>query len=263
MLADDLKRRVDNAIPHDTRKRFCVIACHVLWRELCHFAAQSPHVFDFHFLEQGLHNTPERLREELQRAVDARDGHYDALLIGYGLCSNGLQGLQARHTPIVCVRAHDCITFLLGSKERYREYFDTHPGTYWYSPGWIEDSAMPGKDRYDAALKTYIEEYGEESARYLMEATETWISNYNNAAYVDLGIGGSDGYRDYTRACAAWLGWQCDALEGDTRLLRDFLNGVWDDEAFLVVPPGYMVAPSFDERILEARPIPEAPAAED
>ncbi|MGH7145101.1 MAG: hypothetical protein ACREJ2_13390, partial [Planctomycetota bacterium] len=51
-----------------------IISCHVLWRELCQLAAQSSHVFDFQFLEQGLHDTPDQLRAQLQAAIDATDG---------------------------------------------------------------------------------------------------------------------------------------------------------------------------------------------
>ncbi len=255
MLAEDLRKSVTGKMDPPRSKRYCVIACHVLWREICHFAAQSEHVFFFRFLKQGLHDTPELLRTELQRVIDEEDGKHDALLIGYGLCSNGIQGIVARTTPLVCVRAHDCITFLLGSKERYRAYFDSHPGTYWYSPGWIEDCPMPGQERYEAALKTYTELYGEDSAKYLMEATETWIKNYGQACYVDLGIGGSEFHREYTRRCAAWLGWGCDEQQGDPGLTRRWLNGEWDDAAFLLVQPGETIAPSFDERVIEARPV--------
>jgi hypothetical protein len=262
MLADELKKEVYKRDPSEKAKRYCVIACHVLWRELCFYAVQLPHIYDFHFLEQGLHNTPEKLKVALQAAVDERDGEYDALLIGYGLCSSGIEGLKARTTPLVCVRAHDCITFLLGSKERYREYFDTHPGTYWYSPGWIEDSTMPGKRRWDATLATYIAMYGEESAKYLMEVTEAWIQNYGNAAYVDLEVGRLGHYREYTKACADWLDWNCDIIEGDPSLVRRFLGGEWNAEDFVVVAPGQEVIPSWNADIITVRSIESPEKAE-
>ena len=250
MRARELKEKVEHAMPTREAKRFCLIACHVLWRELCHYAALSRHTFDFRYLEQGLHNTPDELRRQLQQTVDAEDGKHDALLLGYGLCSNGLVGITARTTPLVCVRAHDCITLLLGAKERYREYFDGHPGTYWYSPGWIEDSPMPGPERYEASLKAYTEQYGEDNARYLMESMETWMSNYTNAAYVDLGVGDVMQGREYTRRCAEWLDWNCEVLEGDPRLVRTFLDGEWNEEDFLVVQPGETIAASFDDGVI-------------
>ena len=231
-----------------------VIACHVLWRELCYFASLSPHTHQFTFLKQGLHNTPDLLRQELQGAIDRADGRAEAILIGYGLCSNGLVGIRARTKKLVAMRGHDCITFLLGSKERYREYFDTHPGTYWYSPGWIDTSTQPGKERYERVLKHYVETYGEENAKYLMDASENWMQNYNNAAYVDLGFGDSERYKAFTRECAEWLGWKCDFLEGDGRLVRDFLAGNWNERDYLVVEPGQVIVASHDENIIESAP---------
>lgn len=257
MLAKELIQRVQKAMPAGEPKRYAIIACHVLWRELCFYAAQSAHIFDFHFLEQGLHNTPELLRQELQKKIDALDGQYDGLLLGYGLCSNGIQGIVARQTPLIIMRAHDCITFFLGSKERYREYFDHHPGTYWYTPGWIDDNAMPCEERYKATLQTYIETYGEESAQYLMEASENWMTAYNNAAYVDLGIGADGPYRAFTQRAADWLGWKCEYLAGDARLVQAFVAGEWNAEEFLVVHPGEEVIPSYDEQVIAARPVPE------
>jgi len=234
--------------------KYHLISCHVLWRELCHFASVSSNVFTMEFLEQGLHNTPDLLRVRLQDAVDRANPEAEAILLGYGLCSNGVMGVVARDKPLVVVRAHDCVTFLLGSKERYREYFDSHPGTYWYSPGWIETSTMPGAERYDAALKQYIEIYGQENAEYLMQMEQGWLHHYSNAAYVDLGFGETEGYKTYTREAAEWLHWQCEFLEGDPRLVRNLLEGHWDSADFLVVQPGYQIVPSHDELVITAVP---------
>lgn len=234
-------------------RKYKIIACHVLWRELSYYAALSRNVFHFHFLQQGLHNTPDILRKELQTAIDAAAEGYDALLIGYGLCSNGIVGIAARGTPLVIMRGHDCITFLLGSRQRYREYFDAHPGTYWYSPGWIDTNSQPGRERYEQTRRAYGAQYGADNAEYLMATEQGWFKNYSNAAYVDLGFGDNQDYRQYTRECARWLGWHYDELRGDARLLRAFLEGQWNSEAFLIVQPGQRVIATHDEAIIRAQ----------
>lgn len=235
--------------------RYSVISCHVLWRELCYYASISKNVFDFNYLRQGLHNTPDLLRSELQAAIDKVSPKRDAILIGYGLCSRGIEDIVARGVPLVVMRGHDCITFLLGSKERYREYFDEHPGTYWYSPGWIDTGSQPGKERYASMRKHYIDTYGEENAEYLMNATETWMTNYTNAAYVDLGFYETEEYKAFTRKCAKWLDWNCDIIEGYPKLVVDFLEGNWDEERFLVVQPGERIIATHDDRIIGAEPV--------
>lgn len=235
--------------------RYHLIACQVLWRELCYHSSLASNFYTFDFLEQGLHNTPELLRERLQKAVDEWNGQAcDAVLLGYGLCSNGLAGIRAGKHRLVVPRAHDCITFFLGSKERYREYFDSHPGTYWYTPGWIECSVQPGKERYDLLMRQYLEKYGEDNAQYLMEMEQGWLREYNNAAYVDLGFGDNARHKEYTRECATWLGWKSDELSGDARLVVDFLAGHWDSERFLVVEPGQEIAASHDAGVIKAVP---------
>ncbi len=237
-------------------KKYCIIGCHVLWREFCHFASLSENVFNFKFLKQGLHSTPDLLRKELQGAIDSVDEEgYDAILIGYGLCSNGVVGITARKTKLVVMKGHDCITFLLGSKETYRNYFDSHPGTYWYSPGWIDTGTQPSKERYDSSYNEYLERYGEDNAQYLMEMDQGWFREYSIAAYVDLGFSDAARYKEYTKECAQWLQWNYDELEGDNTLMTNFLSGNWNNEAYLVVEPGQRIIASNDDRIMDVETV--------
>lgn len=233
-------------------EKYCVIACQVIWREICYYASKSKNSFNFEFIKQGLHNTPDKLRKELQESINKVDGQYPVILIGYGLCSNGIRGITAQKSKLVIMRGHDCITFFLGSKERYKKYFDENPGTYWYTPGWIETNTQPGKDRYEILLAEYTEKYGEENAEYLMEMEQGWFKEYKNAAYVDLGFCDNEEYKAYTKECASWLLWNYDELVGDGSLIFDFINGNWDCSRFLVVEPGQVVEPSNDQDIIKA-----------
>jgi len=229
----------------DNVKRLQLIVCQVLQREAYFCAARSPNVVDIVLMEQGLHDEPDRLRETVQRALarthDIQGRPYDASLVGYGLCSNGTAGLKAE-IPIVIPRGHDCITLLLGSKERYREYFDSHRGIYWYSPGWIEAGKQPSQERYERLLAAYTEKYGQDNAAYLLEVEQTWMKEYDWATYVDWGLVESDRYKAYTKRCAEFLGWNYDELRGDPGLMQRFVDGCWDAGEFLRVEPGRRIA---------------------
>jgi len=224
-----------------------------MWREICHFASTSCNVHNIKFLKRGLHSTPDLLRKELQEAIDEVDGQYNYILVGYGLCSNGVVGIRAQKSTLVFMRGHDCITFFLGSKEKYKEYFSKHPGTYWYTPGWIETSLQPGKERYEKTYQEYVDKYGEDNAQYLMEMEQGWFKEYNNAAYIDQCFMECSKYKEYTKECADWLGWNYDEITGSTQLIRDFLDGNWDEDRFLVVKPGEVVNASNDDKILSTK----------
>lgn len=257
--------------------RIKALACEVLARQTYLAAAQSPHAVDVDLVEKGLHDTAARLREELQRRIDAAAGRYDAVVLVYGLCNRATEGLAARDAPLVLARAHDCITLYLGSRERYAAEFDAHPGTYWYSAEWLERAA-PGSTAaagapdgpnggegmaYGSRLPSKFEElarqYGEDNARYLLEVMGSWRQHYTRSAYVGLpcvrcsesACGHDERYRGRARAVAAQHGWQFVELEGDPGLVRRLLNGAWaDGDDILVVPPGATIAATFDERVV-------------
>ncbi len=232
--------------------KLLLIACRVLWRELSYFSALSPHEIEYAFLPQGLHITPEQLREEVQAAIDAAEGKgFDAIIFGYGICSNGLEGLVAREAKLVIPRAHDCITLLLGSKERHEKYTANHPGIYWYSPGWNETDTQPSKKRLEWTRAFYKKQYGDDNAEYLMETLETWTVNYHTAAYVDLGVGDRESCLAYTHRCAEEMGWKVEEIKGLPGLVRDLVDGNWDDERYLVVPAGAKVAACYEGGIVK------------
>ncbi len=233
-------------------KKYKIVSCNVFWRELCYFAAISKNEFEFEFLPWGLHCEPDQLHENVQQAIDNTASGFDAILLGYGLCSKGLENISAKNTKLVITRGHDCITHFLGSKQKYRKYFDSNPGTYWYTPGWIENHLPPGKDRYDANYNEYLEKYGEDNAQYLMDMEQNWFNEYSTAAYVDLGVGDSGGYEKYTRDCATYLKWNYDRLDGDSTLIENFVAGNWDEETFLIVEPGHMIEATNDENIMRS-----------
>ena len=127
--------------------RLTLISCEIFHREMCAAVACSTNQVDIEFLVKGLHDIEtEGMRQRLQAAIDRVDAsQYDAVLLGYGLCNNGICGLTAPTIPLVVPRAHDCLTLFFGSKARYTEYFTNHPGVYFTTTGWIERGNNPGE----------------------------------------------------------------------------------------------------------------------
>jgi hypothetical protein len=242
--------------------QLAVIACAVLENEVRHFAQDMPHVRHVEILPQGLHNEPTRLQRELQVVVTRLESRSDieAIALVYGLCSRGVENLRHARCPIVIARAHDCVTLYLGSKERYADYIARHPGTYWYTPGWIAAATPPGPEREAKLRREFTERFGAEEADYLLEMERQWVANYSRAAYAGLGVGETARDMDYTRHCAACLGWEFDQVAGDPALLRDLLGGPWDEERFLVVPPHHGIQLVADASVVRSVPLPPEPA---
>ena len=99
--------------------RFKLIACEVFYREFCYIVATSKNIVDMEFVTQGLHDLDSNdMRAKLQERINNVDTEkYKAILLGYGLCNNGITGLTTSKIPLVVPKAHDCITFFFGSKE--------------------------------------------------------------------------------------------------------------------------------------------------
>ena len=132
--------------------RLKLIACEIFYRELCAAVARSVNQVDVEFLPKGLHDIGQAgMSARLGEALAAVDpSKYEAVLLGYGLCSNGLVGLAARTSPWSFPAPTIASRLFLGSKERYLEYFHAHPGVYFKTSGWIERGE--GLTQYQSGL---------------------------------------------------------------------------------------------------------------
>ena len=233
-----------------------LIGCEVLLRELSHGVTRSPHVVDVEFLPKALHDLGGKgMRERLQECIDAVDpAVYDAVLLGYALCGNGAAGLHAREIPLVIPRAHDCIALLMGSAEDYAEYFDSHPGVYYRSIGWLERGAnlQPFSSGFGQSLQELIDKYGEDNGRYLYEQMSTYHSHYTGLTYIRTGLERDDRWERQARDEASRRGWDFQIFNGNLGIFERLLSGEWDDREFLVVPPGCKVEPRHDGAVMAA-----------
>lgn len=248
------------------QRRMKLICCEVFFRETCHLLAQCPHQIDPEYLPKGLHDLGARpMRQRLQDVVDGIDASiYDAVLLGYGLCNNGLHHLEARSLPLVLPRAHDCITVFLSSRQRYNQSFQENPGTYYLTSGWIERGVAEGELRQFSIQETsgmnmtyaeMVEKYGEDNAEYLWEELCNYDRHYSRIGYIEMGVGPDGFFEQVARDRAREKGWSFCRMQGDLGMIRRLLHGEWNDEEFLVVPPRHRVVAKYDERIVHAEPV--------
>ncbi len=240
--------------------RYKLISCEVFSRPAFMAAANSRHIIDMEFTKLRSHTRPDSLREEIQGMIDRTTAdQYDAILLGYGICGNGTAGLAARTLPMVIPRAHDCCTVFLGSRSAFLEYFGKTPSAQWNtscyferSDGWYSDNAlnalMPERDNSYAEL---VLKYGEENAQYIWE-TMNVSSVYDFLTYIDLPGITDNNVREEFMNHAAQNGKKTRFIEGSTRLIDKLIAGDWNDEEFLIIPPGAKIKPIYDhDRIMD------------
>jgi uncharacterized protein DUF1638 len=243
--------------------RLRLISCEIFYREMCAAVARSKNRVDVEFHPKGLHDIgAEGMLERLQNALDAVDeSEFDAVVFGYGLCNNGIQGLTARSIPVVIPRAHDCITLFLGSKERYLDYFNSHSGVYFKTSGWIERGETSGELSQisvqhqfgmDLTYQELVQKYGEDNAAFLYEQLHGNEKNYAQFTFIEMGIEPDDRFEKQAEREAQEKGWEYEKVEGDMSLIQKLVDGDWNPEDFLVVQPGQKVAAKYDDEILIA-----------
>lgn len=198
------------------------------------------------FLDYGLHAVPKKLQRTVQAQVDELP-QPGVVLLGYGLCGNGLDKIRAGAHTLVMPRADDCIAVLLGSYERYREEFDSQPGTYYLTKGWLEAGSNPLQEYQKA-----VEKYGQAMADYVID---TQYQHYKRVALVAHSPEDLEKYRPQAKEvahfCGRW-GMSYSELSGSegyvTRLAALALALAQNDgrlpegapapDDHLIVPPG-------------------------
>lgn len=206
-----------------------ILACATVLEEIRPLLPAGVETAEFDF---GLHLRPDGLREALQTAVDEAGKDNDVVLLGYGLCSMAVVGLEANGCTIVIPRVDDCIAAFLGSQAEYRRRSKEEPGTYYLTKGWIEVS------------DTLLDEYNRVAAKHGETQAERVMSillrHYKRLMYIDTGHEDQDTYRDQARAIAERFDLEYQEIPGSNRLLTKLINGPWDDE-FVVAEPGTTV----------------------
>lgn len=223
-------------------RRAKVIACATVIEELQPFL---PEGMQRHVLDFGLHTRPAGLRAALQAEIDASTDA-EAILLGYGMCSRAVIGVEARHATLVMPRVHDCISIFLGSHDAYTDQVRREPGTYYLTKGWIAVGDSPFEQ-----VKRLAGKHGPARARRMVDLM---LRHYTRLAYIDTGAYEQESFRDYARRTAEEFGLRFEEIDGAPGLVRKLVEGPWDDELVVVPPGGTVTAEMF------ARPGSRTPA---
>ena len=214
----------------DRKGRRVVIACRVMEPELKQILSEGEEDLDILYLDQSLHRTPAKLLGQLQEKIDQVSLTASRIVLGYGLCSNGVVGVMARQQELLIPRCHDCIALFLGSPSRYQQLFREKPGTYYLTPGWVAEKKDPL-----GILEEYVPRYGRETAQWVIEEE---LKHYTHIALIDTGVEEMAPLRARAMENAAVLKKQYEEIPGSLAYFRELLRGPYAEEKFLRLQSG-------------------------
>lgn len=212
-----------------------VLACRVLQSLMEPYLRQA--AIPATFMEYGLHNTPQLMTPALQEELDRLPAP-SVVVVGYGLCGNGLAGLKSGQHTLIVPRVDDCISLLLGSYQRYLEEFSAEPGTYYLSKGWLESGSHPLKKYRELLTK-----YDEETADWILDEQ---YRNYKRLVLLASSQAELEALRPQAGVvadfCATRWGFRYEERLGSGDFVKQLLTVAIhlkeSTDDFLIIPPG-------------------------
>ncbi len=212
-----------------------IIACQVFQDLLSRFIPSGLNG-NISFMDYGLHSTPNKLARALQESID-RIENPSLIVLGYGLCGNGLNGIKAGKHTLLVPRADDCIAIFLGSYAAYRKEFDSVPGTYYLTKGWLESGSNPLSE-----YQKYEKRLGAEKAMWVMDQQ---YQHYKRLVFVAHSQEDLEAYRpqaqEVARFCQRW-GMRYEEISGSDLFIRQLVEMTYSPETanenFVLIQPG-------------------------
>ncbi len=198
--------------------RTCLVACSMIQNEITPFLPQNMEAI---WLDKGLHERPQILREELQNTLDALPKDIGTVLLGFGFCGAALDGVHCKQARLVLPLYDDCIAMMLCKKR------DVH--TMYYTEGWLEEKEIPGS--VFGFYKT-VEQYGAEEAR---EIYKILLNGYTHLCLLDTGVYDVEAAFKQLKQQAGILELQARKEKGNTSVFRRLFEKPWAEEEFWVL----------------------------
>ena len=207
-----------------------VIACKTIEDELNYAMERTGCAYPVFWLEQGLHNVPQKLCEAVQSALDAAGA--ERVLLAMGFCGNALRGVRVSAGELIVPRVDDCISLLLGSVKRRLEVSREH-AAYFFTEGWLR-----GERNIWVEHQHMLETYGEELTE---ELEKSMFGHYKTLGLLDCGIAPIEPLIAGTKMIAEGLHLEQKVIPATTQYLCDLLTGPWPPERFLTLRAGQTI----------------------
>ncbi len=218
-----------------------LIACGSLYHEFESLIREEQPV-QIHYLDTDLHRTPAMIPAAIQKKIDEITHECSTIILGYGLCSNGVVGVTAEKSTLIIPRVHDCLDLFLGFVGKGKSRLDSNTGLhclthYYLTPGTL----LNQKDPFSIMVNEYTPKMGEKFAQWGMKEE---LKHYTHFALINTPRSEMSEILKKARANADFFKMELIEIPGDLAFLDKILYGPHDVEFFIHVPPGETIEQS-------------------
>lgn len=200
-----------------------VIACGMQEDEIRKIQTAEGCNVPIRYMKRGLHQEPSILRALLQEQIDDAQEH-DTILLTYGLCGGGTEGLCSRNTRLVLPRFHDCIHQLLENRVEKESLYVTRAWT-------LDDASILNQ------CMAIQKEYGQAQGNEILCSI---YGNYKKITMLDTDSYPISPVEDNIGQAAEILHLDTSVAKTECNILKKLFRGEWDED-FIVLSPGETV----------------------
>lgn len=204
-----------------------VIACNALRDEINLVINKLQVKYPIIWVDAGLHNHPNKLKDQLQKLINSID-NVDNILLMFGNCGNSVLNLKSEKASIILPRADDCISMLLGGNEN-KAALDQKGTSYYLTKSYLNSGASMWTEYLSC-----IDKYGPEKSLMIFK---TMLVNYKALRLIDTGAYNLDDIKDIFLKMAKEFDLEQEIVPGTINTVYKAFKEEWD-EGFIIVKPG-------------------------
>lgn len=208
----------------------CILCCGSLEKEVRLAMNRRQISYPLEILTDNNHDSPRRLSASIQNKLDQMDAQ--RVLMAFGTCGGAMVGLRSGNLTLVIPRVDDCLSLLMGSMEQ----------RYALSGGFglfLTDSWMNHEKSIESELGRIRSRYPPERADKVISAL---YGHFRSLNVIDTGAYDVASLLPRSRVLARQLELEHRVVRGTTAYLEALLQGPWESDRFIVIPPNAVIS---------------------